>query len=163
MPKTDTQRITDTLAFLQNTMIVTPAERGPAHQLAQGYVNAVFPNALAAGYHQFSQSLSLGYHFRSDPNERRKMARALFLLWKAMEHNDPYFTIPLQNASQINQATAERVLRNFIRKARCLYERIHGGNAGANHVLTQVFQMNPLLFLSDNKVFVFGSAFLDGA
>ena len=164
MAKTDTQRITDTLTFLQNTNIVTLAERTPAYQLAQDFINAVHP-ATGAGtpaYHQFSMSMSLGYHQHNDPNDRRKMARALFLLWKAIKHNDNGFTMPFQTAAQINQATAERTLRNYIRKARCVYESVHGGHAGADHVLTQVFQGGQRReFLRHNKVIVAGSAFLD--
>ena len=163
MAKTDTQRINDTLNFLQNTNIVTNAERTPAYQLALAFVNARFPvaNAGTPAYHQFSQSMSLGYHALSDPNQRRRMARALFLLWKAIEDHDPQFPMPHANAAQINQATAERQLRNYIRKARCVYETIHGGHAGANHVVTQVFLINPLQFLDENKVFIAGSGALD--
>ena len=163
MAKNDTQRITDTLNFLQNTNIVTNAERTPAYQLALAYVNARFPvgNAATPAYHQFSQSMSLGYHALSDPNQRRQMARALFLLWKAIQDHDPQFPMPQQNAAQINQATVERKLRNYIRKARCVYDSIHGGNAGATHVLTQVLPLNPLQFLEKNNVFIAGSGALD--
>jgi len=87
MAKTDIQRITDTLTYLQNTNIVTPAERTPAYQLAQAYMLAVHPGGAGTpAYHQFSQRLSLGYHFYNDPNDRRRIARALFMLWKAIEH-----------------------------------------------------------------------------
>lgn len=161
MAKPPAQRIADTLNYLQNTAIVTGPERQHAYQLVQDFVNAAFPNPALPAYTQFSESLSLGFHLLSDPNEFRKMTRALFLLWKAMKHFDNAFTMPYPNISQINQGTAQRVLTNYIRKARCQYERIHGGNAGANHVLTQVFPANPLQFLRDNNVYVAGSGALD--
>jgi len=160
MAKTDAQRVTDTLTFLQNTNVVTPLERADAYQLAHDFVNAVYPVAGSPAYHQFSMSLSLGYYQGNDQNDRRKMARALFLLWKAMHHYDNGFTLPIQNIAQINQATAQRQLKNYIRKARCLYENLHGGIAGATHVLAK-FTTNPLLFLRNNKVYVNGSGTLD--
>ncbi len=163
MAKPAAQRITDTLAFLQNTGIVTLAERTPAYQLAQDYMNVAFPNTALPAYTQFSDSLSLGFHLASDPNDNRKMVRALYLLWKAMNHYDNQFVIPVQNVAQINQGTVQRMLINYIRKARCLYDRVHGGDAGATHVLTQVFRANPLQFLADNNVFVAGSTALDTA
>lgn len=106
--------------------------------------------------------MSLGYHLLADPNQQRHKARALFLLWKAIQDYDGNFPMPHQNAAQINRATVDGQLRNYIRKARCVYEMINGGNAGAAHVLTQVFQPNPLQFLNENKVFVAGSSALDG-
>jgi hypothetical protein len=160
MAKNDVQRVTDTLAFLQNTALVTPAERTPAWQLATNYVNAVHNNQLAPAYHVFSQSLALGVHVINDTNQCRHMARALFLLWKAMHHYDSKFVVPLINASQINQATVDVMLTSYIRKARCLHDRLNGNNAGAAHVLAQ-FALNPLAFLSHNKVFIAGASFLD--
>jgi hypothetical protein len=157
MAKTDQQRITDTLNFLQNTNIVPAGPvRANAHQLAQDYMGAVYPNVNSPAYSQFSQTLSLGFHLFSDPNQLRHMVRALFLLWKAMNHSDNRFTIPLQNVGQISQGTVQRVLTNYIYKACCTYERAHGGNNGATAVLA-VFQANSMQFLGDNKVSVSGS------
>jgi len=88
------------------------------------------------------------------------MTRALFLLWKAIHHFEGWFRMPFQNIGQINQVTAERVLKNYIYKACCLNESNRGGNTGANHVLTQIFPPNPLMFLQDNKVIFAGSGHL---
>ncbi len=162
MAKTPAARVTDTLNFLANTAVATGPQRLPAWQLAQDYANGAFPNPLSPQFRAFSQSMSLGYHFRSDPNLRRKMARALYLLWSAIRHNDPNFTLPAANISAINQATVERALRNYILKAGCVYERQHGGSGAATRALA-VLRLNPLDFLRDNKVFVYGSSFLDAA
>ena len=156
--KTDQQRLTDTLTLLQNTTLVNAAVRANAHQLAQDYVNTINP-ALPA-YNQLSQSLSLGFHLASDPNQLRRMARALFLLWKAMHHYDNAFTIPVLNIAQINMGTVQRTLTNYLCRACCVYEGINGGNVGASYVLTQLFQPHPLQFLGDNKVYVMGTAHL---
>lgn len=156
--KTDQQRLTDTLNLLQNTTLVSAGVRANAHQLAQDYVNTINP-ALPA-YNQLSQSLSLGFHLRSDPNQLRGKTRALFLLWKAMNHYDNAFTIPFNNIAQINMGTVQRTLTNYLCRACCVYEQINGGNVGASYVL-QVFQANPMQFLGDNKVYVMGSSHLD--
>jgi hypothetical protein len=166
MAKTDEQRITATLQFLQNTTLATDSARNKAYLLAQDYVYTEFPNSNLPAYQQFSQSLSLGSHSMIDPNQQRAMTRALFLLWKAMDYFGPRrantgFNMPFQNITQINQGTAQRVLTNYIYKAACLYESTLLGGTVAKHVLTQVFQLNPLAFLQDNKVFVVGSTNLD--
>lgn len=159
MAKTAQQRITDTLNFLQNiaTPLVAPGERTPAHQLAQAFITARFPaGAASPGYQAFANSLSLGYHLRNDPHHRRNMARALFLLWHAIRHHDGQFPFPRATIGQITQATVERQLASYIRKARCVWDETHGGHAGATQVLA-VFQNAPLAFLQDNKVYVRGS------
>lgn len=163
MPKNDAQRITDALNYLQNTVLVTAAERAEAHQLAQDFVNAALNNPASAAYQQFSTNLSLGAHILLDPSERRKMARSLFMLWSAMRHFDASFPMPYPDASQIPEGTVREALISYIRKARCMYEILHGGNAGANHVITQVMPANPLHFLWHNKVIVYGVSFLDPA
>jgi hypothetical protein len=160
--KTAYERVRDTLDYLRYTNIVTALERNPAWMLARDYVAAAFPNRHAPAYEQFSLTLSLGWYIGQDPNERRRMARALFLLWKAIHHYDVGFTLPVATVGQINQATAQRVLTHYIRKAGCVYDRVNGGHASADRALAE-FQAHPRAFLADNKVFVAGSTFVDGA
>jgi hypothetical protein len=164
MVKDDQQRITDTLIFLKDMPLVPWAVREKAHKLASDYVNEAFPNPDSPAYQQLSQSLSLGFHLMSDSNQHRRMTRALLLLWKAMNHfgNRFSFTMPFQNIGQINQGMVQRLLTSYIYKACCLAECIYGGNTGATHVITQAFRSNPLMFLQDNKLFVYGSARLNG-
>ena len=163
MAKDDQQRITDTLNFLKNTALVPGAVRQKAHKLASNYVNEAFPDPDSPAYQQFSQSLSLGFHLMSDPSQQRRMTRGLFLLCLAMNHFGKrfVFTMPFQNIGQINQGMAQRLLTSYIYKACCLDECINGGNTGATHVL-EAFRSNPLMFLQDNKVFVYGSTKLNG-
>src|SRR5262245_53837810 len=158
MSKDATLRINDTLQFIQNTTVVTAPERPAARQLAQDFITARYPPAHAGqqAYTNFSNQMSLGFHLSSDPNDRRKMCRAIFLLWHAMNHKDYNFTVPVQNASQINQGTAPRLLENVMRKARVMQEA-PGSTAGLSHVLTNVIPNNPLAFLQDNKFIVLGS------
>ena len=145
MAKTSVQRINDTLNHLQNTNLVTAPERAAAHQLVQDFLAAAYPlGALSAGYAALSSTLSLGKHVFQDP--RREMARALFLLWKAIKHFDATFTIPKTQIGQIGFATVRQQLASYIRKACCMLDQVNGGHAGADWVLAAM-QANPLNFL----------------
>lgn len=160
--KTATQRVQDTLAYLQNTNLGTLAGRTAAHQLAQGYVNTRFPlGAASPGYDAFSNQLSLGYHLLDDPNERRRMARALMLLWRAIEAQHNGFQLPRAQVGQISLGTVDRELTHYIRKAHCVQDETAGGHAGATQALAD-FTQNPLAFLRDNRVWVQGSGTLQG-
>ncbi len=155
MAKTTVQRINATRVYLQNTPLVTLAERTAAHQLVQNYMLARFPNgSLSAGYDILSNSLSLGKHLFDDP--RRDMARALFLLWSAIRHFEPAFNFPQAQIGQISLGTVAVRLASYIRKACCVLDQTQGGHAGADWVLAAL-QNNPLAFLRINKVVVRGS------
>lgn len=158
-----TTRITDTLTFLSNTNLVLPAERQAAHQFATAFINAQYPaiNALQPGYIAFSKRMGLGYHLFSDPTDRRKACRAIYLLWSAMHQSDPNFTIPLQSADQIVEATSGNLLAAVIRKARIMHEG-PGTTLGLAHVLNTVIPANPLDFLKNNKIFILGSSLRAG-
>jgi hypothetical protein len=160
LPANDQLRVTDTVNYLQNTTLVAVAVRNNAAQLVQNYINAAFANPALPAYHQFSQTMSLGAHLLSDPNEHRRMTRVVFLLWQAMRHYDGGFTLPKQTIGAISQGTVRRLLTSYLYKACALYENLNGGNQGVTQALA-AFQANPLQFLDDNKVFVSGSGFLD--
>lgn len=79
MPAGDTTRINDTLASLANTNIVSLGERAAVHAFATAFINHRHPpaNAGQPGYHAFANAMSLGVHLFADPNERRRMCRAI--------------------------------------------------------------------------------------
>jgi hypothetical protein len=152
-------RITQTLNFIANTNAVPLATRTQAHAFAQAFITNRYPAMHAAqpGYVAFSDRMSLGWHFFDDPNEYRKMCRAIYLLWSAMHDADNNFNMPVQNAGQIVQATAVSLLDNVARKARILHE-VPGNTTGLQQALADL-QNNPLWFLRENKVFVVGSPY----
>lgn|GEM_PF-2729090 len=154
MSKNNQQRILDTIQFLQNTTIVPVAERNAVI----AFIAAHLPPPNSPQYNQLSNDLSLGHHFGSDPNQRRNMVRALFLIWKCIQHADGLFILPQVNAGQISQGTVQDRLISYIYKARCVHEA-----AGAAHILNTVFPANPLAFLAINKVYVAGSSAFDAA
>jgi hypothetical protein len=152
MAKNSQQRIADTIHFLQNTNIVTPVERNAVI----AFIAAHLPAPNSPQYNQLSTELSLGFHLTSDPNQRRNMARALFLIWRCIYHADGLFPMPKANASQINKGTVQDELVSYIRKARCIHEP-----AGAQNVLNNVMPGNTLNFLKFNKVYIAGSTAVD--
>jgi len=163
MPKNAHQRVTDTLQFLQNTTLVSASTRAIAHAIANNFVNTQYPQAqLSPGYDLFSRELSLGFHLGEDPDQRRNMARALFLLWKGMHHLDPNFAMPLPDIGQIDLARVQLQLPAYMRKARCIQDRINNLPAGANRALRQL-RHHTLEFLQNNKLIVFGSGTLNVA
>jgi hypothetical protein len=162
MPKLAQQRVNDTLNYLQNTQLVSASTRAIAHAIANTFVNVHYPQAqLSAGYQGFSDELSLGFHLGADPDERRRMTRALFLLWKGMRHLDPNFAPPLQAIGQIDRARVDRQLAAYMRKARCIQDRINNVRTGAKRVIRQL-RNHTREFLEDNKLIVFGSGTLNG-
>lgn len=151
MSKDSQKRITDTIQFIQNTNLVTLAER----QAVIMFIAAHLPAPNTPQYNALSNELSLGYHFGTDTNNGRNMVRALFLIWHCIFRANGAFQMPQANAKLINQATVQDRLISYIRKVRCMQDV-----AGAQSILTHVFPLNPLGFLGINKVIVLGvSAF----
>jgi hypothetical protein len=155
MAKTSTKRIGDTRTYLQNTALVSAPERAAADQLVQNFMLAAHPlGVMSPNYAALSASLSLGKHVFEDP--RREMARALFLLWKAIKHFDPAFTLPKTQIGQIGFSTVRQQLASYLRKACCVLDQVNGGHAGADWALAEL-QAAPLNFLRFSKVVVRGS------
>jgi hypothetical protein len=162
MPKPTGQRIQATLDFLLATNLVTQGARTAARALADAFLAANYPGGAGTpAYDAFSRELSLGGHLFDDPDQRRQMARALFLLWRAIQWFDGQFVLPKANVGQITLATADRKLANYIVKAHCVQNERTGGSGGATHALTALTG-DPLTFLRDNKVIVLGSGAFAG-
>lgn len=156
--KDATIRMNETLDFINTMTLVTLAERQIVFKLVNDFVNSKYPpnNAGSAAYENFSKGMALGWHLQSDPDERRKMCRAIYLIAHAMHDKDSDFALPFQKATDIIQSTADATLVHLVRKARIIAERHKAMALG--YVLNQVFRTNPLAFLQHNKIIVYGVA-----
>jgi hypothetical protein len=156
--KDATVRINSVLGFIQNCNLLTANERQSAHQLATNFIHNRYPpgNAGQAGYDNFSNGMSLGFHISSDPNNLRQMKRATYMLDRAIRDAVPASTLGNLGVGQISDAAARVTFENYLRKAANVYQHGTGATTAAQAAMQALFNQ-PLAFLQTNKLIVNGS------
>jgi hypothetical protein len=151
--KDSTVRINEVLNFIQNTNVATQQEKHRAIRFANAFITNRYPATSAGqpGYETFSRGMSLGKHLGIDPDPRRNMKRAAYLLTEALLHRDPASLITC-NPATISDPHAEPVFKDLLRKVRIVAGSPRGALAALNF-----FANDPRRFLKTNKVIVNGS------
>jgi hypothetical protein len=151
MKNADT-RITETLAFIKDTVLVKFSDRLFIEKYLGDYLLATFPNKTSPQYKAFSDDLSMNSVANAGNEQERMLRRLLVLMWKVMG-----------NAGKATAAKTMPVallaphLYNSIPKA-MICAGIRSSDQGpARYVLEQLFRVNPASFLNDNAIMISGS------
>ena len=144
--KSASERVEDTVDYI-GTNTVVPGQYGRAAKaMVELFLASQHPTKSGTPFKQMSNNMSLGSRPTGQLDAPRQQARAIQLLWRAMQWCDVQTRLPYADASVIPQMHIAELFEFTIYKALMIYDAKNNSNFAARHVLETVFANNPLDF-----------------
>jgi hypothetical protein len=151
------ERVDDTVGYIGTTTVVPAQYRRAAKGMVEMFLNSQHPNLGGPAFNQMSNQMSLGARPAGQLSEPRQQARAIYLLWKAMEWASGQNVAPFANAAAIPQLNIADLFEYTIYKALIVYDAKNNSAFAAKHVLENVLAKNTIHFLTHNHLIIRGS------